>query len=116
MGQGRFVVNFVKPLQFAPVILSRSRWRPVQAIHERGGLYRIVSTNPGPDDERWLFLPGDLVGCDRRTFPAAKVVWWLELKAETLPNNGMQRTRTQRVFYHRYSVRAADAWRYASTS
>jgi hypothetical protein len=31
------------------------------------------------------------------------------------PNNGMQRTRIQRAFYHQCFVRAADAGREAAT-
>ena len=31
------------------------------------------------------------------------------------PNNGMQRTRIQQVFYHRSIVRAADAQRYVAS-
>ncbi len=43
-------------------------WRPVQAIHERGDLYRIISPNPDAEDERWQFSSGDVVRCERRAF------------------------------------------------
>jgi hypothetical protein len=40
-------------------------WRPVQAEHVRGDLYRL--TGERPDDEVWPFSPGDVVSCHIRT-------------------------------------------------
>lgn len=38
-------------------------WRPVDAIEERPGWYRIVG--PIPDTEQWEFRPNQLVRCER---------------------------------------------------
>lgn len=38
-------------------------WRPVQAAHVRDDVYRIVSPNPDPEDEKWQFACGELVRC-----------------------------------------------------
>jgi hypothetical protein len=43
-----------------------SCWRPVQAIRLADDLYRI--TDSIPDDEKWLFSPGDVVRCELRDF------------------------------------------------
>jgi hypothetical protein len=40
-------------------------WRPVQAEHVGGDLYRL--TGERPDDEVWSFTPGDVVRCQIRT-------------------------------------------------
>jgi len=40
-------------------------WRPVQAEHLGGDLYRL--TGERPDDEVWPFSPGDVVRCHIRT-------------------------------------------------
>jgi hypothetical protein len=40
-------------------------WRPVEATHEGGGIYRI-SEAPMPGTETWQFPPGSRVRCDRR--------------------------------------------------
>ena len=37
-------------------------WRPVSAAHIREDVYRVLGEAPGPD-ERWEFLPGQLVRC-----------------------------------------------------
>jgi len=41
-------------------------WRPVAAEELRDGVYRIISENPDPDDERWEFPPGSVVRCEDR--------------------------------------------------
>ena len=40
-------------------------WRPVQAEHVGGDLYRL--TGEQPDDETWPFAVGDVVRCKERT-------------------------------------------------
>jgi hypothetical protein len=40
-------------------------WRPVQAEHVGGDLYRLMGEQP--DDEAWSFAIGDLVKCKERT-------------------------------------------------
>jgi hypothetical protein len=40
-------------------------WRPVQAEHVGGDLYRLVGKPP--DDEVWPFATGDVVRCEMRT-------------------------------------------------
>lgn len=40
-------------------------WRPVQAEHVGGDLYRL--TGERPDDEAWFFGAGDVVRCKERT-------------------------------------------------
>jgi hypothetical protein len=39
-------------------------WRPVQAEHVGGDLYRLAGERP--DDEVWPFSPGDVVRCQIR--------------------------------------------------
>lgn len=39
-------------------------WRPVQAVHVGGDVYRIVSTNTDP--EKWEFSFNKLVHCKER--------------------------------------------------
>jgi hypothetical protein len=41
-------------------------WRPVDAEELRDGLFRIMSENSRPHDERWEFPPGSIVRCERR--------------------------------------------------
>ncbi len=41
-------------------------WRPVDAEDLRDGLFRIISENSSPEDERWEFEPGSLVRCEHR--------------------------------------------------
>lgn len=43
-------------------------WRPVQAVEQTDGLYRIVSINPHPDDEHWEFTTGDIVRVRKTRF------------------------------------------------
>ena len=38
-------------------------WRPVEAVHVRGDLYRIIQTDSQPDDERWPFQTDSIVRC-----------------------------------------------------
>jgi hypothetical protein len=40
-------------------------WRPVQAEHVAGDLYRLIGEQP--DDEAWPFAIGDVVRCKERT-------------------------------------------------
>ncbi len=48
-------------------------WRPVQAVCEHGDCYRIISSNPDPEDESWQFLEGDVVRCRSRTFTGGEI-------------------------------------------
>ena len=41
-------------------------WRPVQAVHEGGDRYRILSENAAPDEEHWEFTTGTVVRCASR--------------------------------------------------
>jgi hypothetical protein len=41
-------------------------WRPVQAEHIGGELYRIVDVKP--EGEVWPYLTGDTVKCKKHTF------------------------------------------------
>lgn len=41
-------------------------WRPVVAEELREGIFRIISENPDPDNERWEFPPGAVVRCESR--------------------------------------------------
>jgi hypothetical protein len=41
-------------------------WRPVQAERLPDGLYRIVSVNENPDDERWEFATVSIVRCEQK--------------------------------------------------
>ena len=43
-------------------------WRPVEAVEEQPGCYRIVEVNPDPTVERWEFASGDLVRCEQQIF------------------------------------------------
>jgi CRP-like cAMP-binding protein len=39
-------------------------YRPVKAMKIRNNVYKIVSENPNPEDEKWQFSTGDLVRCE----------------------------------------------------
>jgi hypothetical protein len=39
-------------------------WRPVQAVRESEGIYRIVEQPYDRDTEIWEFDPGDIVVCE----------------------------------------------------
>ena len=41
-------------------------WRPVQAEKLSDSLFRIISINPDPKDEKWQFSTGDIVKCEER--------------------------------------------------
>ena len=41
-------------------------WRPVQAEKLGNNLFRIISINPDPDDEKWQFSTGNIVKCEER--------------------------------------------------
>lgn len=43
-------------------------WRPVDAVMIRPGVFRIVSAQPDPQDERWEFGSGQDVACEERKF------------------------------------------------
>ena len=40
-------------------------WRPVEATHLSGDLYRVDGTTPA--DEKWVFPQGAIVRCERTT-------------------------------------------------
>jgi HEAT repeat protein len=50
-------------------------WRPVQAAHEGGDRYRILSANADPEDEQWEFQQGELVRCRVKTFSGGGSGW-----------------------------------------
>ena len=41
-------------------------WRPVQAVHVRDSVYRIVDQHYDREVETWQFGPGDEVVCEMR--------------------------------------------------
>jgi hypothetical protein len=41
-------------------------WRPVKAVQVLDKVYRIISENSDPDDEKWAFSTGDLVWCSKQ--------------------------------------------------
>jgi len=41
-------------------------WRPVQATHLAGDLYRVNGYMPA--NEEWAYAPGAIVRCERTTF------------------------------------------------
>ena len=43
-------------------------WRPVEAERVDEALYRIISENPDPEDERWEFATGEIVRCVPKVF------------------------------------------------
>jgi hypothetical protein len=44
-------------------------WRPVQAVHEFGSVYRLPQRlAPEMTGEVWAFPPGSLVHCETRNF------------------------------------------------
>lgn len=47
-------------------------WRPVDAEQVSDELYRIVSENPDPEDERWEFSTGEVVRCVLKEFYGGK--------------------------------------------
>lgn len=49
-------------------------WRPVSAEHLREDVYRIVGEAPDPEDEKWAFLPGQLVRCRMQQLSEGKVL------------------------------------------
>jgi len=49
-------------------------WRPVEAEELHDGIFRIVSRNSKPDDERWEFSSGSVVRCERRQLSEGAVL------------------------------------------
>lgn len=49
-------------------------WRPVDAEELRDGLFRIVSANSNPEDERWEFESGSFVRCKQRQLSEGSVL------------------------------------------
>jgi hypothetical protein len=43
-------------------------WRPVRATPLRDGVFRISADQAVPDEERWAFVPGNIVLCEEHTF------------------------------------------------
>jgi hypothetical protein len=48
-------------------------WRPVDASHLQGDVYRINTESQHPQDEEWEFDAGELVHCRERTFSGGTV-------------------------------------------
>jgi len=55
---------------------------PVKAEHLRGNLYRIVSENADPENERWEFQTGDKVRCKRSRFDDGTIFLWAYAKMD----------------------------------
>jgi hypothetical protein len=53
-------------------------WRPVQAEHMSGDVYRLCG--PKHEDEVWEFQPGELVRCKPRRLLAERKKWLLSKK------------------------------------
>lgn len=49
-------------------------WRPVEAEELHSGLFRILSENSRPYDERWEFPTGSVVRCERRDLSEGPVL------------------------------------------
>lgn len=49
-------------------------WRPVEAQCIRDSIFRIVSVNPDPQNERWEFSTGTVVLCEQRPMDDGKEV------------------------------------------
>ena len=49
-------------------------WRPVTAVPEAAGVYRITAENPDPANERWQFATGTRVRCARRRLNGEEVL------------------------------------------
>ena len=67
-GQARVVVTVPGDVATVYVALLDEGvdvWRPVQAEHAEGDLYRLKEEPP--DDEVWPFAVGDVVRCQMRT-------------------------------------------------
>lgn len=48
-------------------------WRPVKAIKIGLNRYKIIGINNyNPDDEKWQFLPDDVVECEEKKFADGK--------------------------------------------
>ncbi len=43
-------------------------WRPVEAKHIEGNIYKIISKNETESDEEWMFSTGDYVRCEEKKF------------------------------------------------
>ncbi len=41
-------------------------WRPVEAESLSENTFRILSSNPDPEDEKWEFSTGSIVRCEER--------------------------------------------------
>lgn len=49
-------------------------WRPVQAEHLRGNVYRILSQSYDRTTESWQFEPGDKVLCEMIDSSAGRIL------------------------------------------
>jgi len=47
-------------------------WRPVEAERVSGSVFKIPSTTQVPDDEEWMFKPGDVVLCELKKLADGK--------------------------------------------
>jgi hypothetical protein len=60
-----------------------SVWRPVSATVLSPAVFRI--DDPEPDDEEWLYKPGQEVLVEQRVFSDGKCGWAVASKASSLP-------------------------------
>jgi len=48
-------------------------WRPVKAQQIEGDVYKIIGIEGyDPEDEKWQFIPGDIVKCEEKTLADGK--------------------------------------------
>lgn len=43
-------------------------WHPIEAVHEHGDCYRIISLDPDPEHSYWEFSTDDVVRCESHKF------------------------------------------------
>lgn len=48
-------------------------WKPLNALHQKENIYKIVSENSSPTDELWQYNLNDLVKCKTKKFEDGKV-------------------------------------------
>ena len=55
-----------------PLVHDPNDWQPLEAVHLRGRLYRIIGSAADPQETR--FIPGDVVECESETAENGKRV------------------------------------------
>ena len=62
-----FYCDYIDEIYIALLDEGTEVWRPVEAVRVSQNVYRIISENPNPEDERWEFARDDLVQCRAKT-------------------------------------------------